>query len=213
MSEDTSLYGKQERTSLTQEEWKKFWEREYTILLRVAKMLLRNEEDAQDVVHDACQSLLGGWKGREAELTSLENVRGYLSRALKFHYIDTIRKRATGRKKLEELYQQSDVLMGDASKSLNPEMRKILNELPDDIQQVAKQLSPRLKDFCLFLFGHLDSEREDLWQLWAKRKGIDPSDHRERNIFDQLKHRLRQELAARGVYASLRGESKEHAKQ
>lgn len=187
----------QERVFLTQEEWRRLWAREYTVLLRVAKVLLNNEEDAQDVVHtafvDFYKTVTQGGQAIELRGQPFDRaVRAYLAKIVRNHAISTWRTRRRKKSLQERLSEESIEIH---PKPLSPEEEKMLTEgVSDETKKEIDHLSPKLKALCMFLLKYIDEDPSQHWLLWAKENDLDPTNQRLRNTFDKLKERLRQEF-------------------
>ena len=181
------------RVFLTQEEWRAFWEREYTVLFQVAKAMLRNEEDAKDAVHDVFVSFdRSAHHGREIELgekTFEEAVRAYLIGIVRNKAYDIWRQRRRQVNLVQKVQQQP------AQGNLGPQQQISRWSL----QKLAEKLPPREKELLEFLLDHVEHHPDDYWSLWAEKHGLDPADETARNTFDQLRRRLRKRLRDLGV--------------
>ncbi|MBI3245997.1 MAG: hypothetical protein HYZ50_05780 [Deltaproteobacteria bacterium] len=196
-------HASQEHVSLTQGEWRRLWEREYTVLLKVAMMLLNDAEDAREVVHTAFIDFdkKVTQSGRTIEL------RGQpFDRAMRSYLVGIVRNHAltTWRRRKREKLSQVEEATGIHSKPLSPEEEKMLTEgVSDETKEQIERLPPKLKAFCLFLLKHLDEEASQHWSLWAKENGLDPTNQRLRNTFDKLKERLRKEFRSINIGESI----------
>ena len=178
----------------TQEEWRAFWIREYTTLLRTATVLSGNQVDAEDAVHEAFLSLdQAVGRGRAIEpgkKTPEEAVRAYLLTVVRNHVMNLWRKRYRGKQ-----VSGVGVLQQPAQGNLNPQQQLPLLS----VQKLAERLPPRERELLEFLLAHVDENPDEYWTLWAEQHGLHHDDQTARNTFDQLRGRLRRRLRELGV--------------
>lgn len=152
----------------TREQWRAFWEREYTILVRGATALLKNEEKARDVVHDAFASFtqsMGPGREIDSEEENFEAaVRAYLRRVVRNHMMNRWREEARQRVISEAVARRQET-----QGNLDPQQQLIL--LRQSLLRIAQQhLFPLERELLEFLLEQVDRKPDELWPLWAEKK-------------------------------------------